>query len=91
MIQGMSVETAGRYIETVDEIAKIVDRIYAIAYLIGLLSVIEDGAIEIRPSVVGFLGNEMAREVVRITELLDDHFVSRAVVILELKALKDDE
>jgi len=54
-------------------------------------SVIEDGAIEIRPSVVGFLGQEMAREVLRITELLDVHFVSRAAVILELKALKDDE
>jgi len=91
MIHGMSVDTARRYIETIDEIGKIVDKIHAIAYMISVFSVIEDGAIEIKPDAVGFLGKEMAHEVVRITELLDDHFMSRAEIILELEALKDDE
>jgi hypothetical protein len=40
MIHGMSIETARRYIETIDEINKIVDKIYAIAYIISVFSVI---------------------------------------------------
>ena len=91
MIHGMSEETARRYIEIIDEITKIVDKIYAIAYMIGVLSVVEYGAIDIRPDAVGFLGKEMANEVLRIPELLDDHFIPRAEVLLELEALKDDE
>ena len=91
MIHGMSEETARRYIETIDEINKIVDKIYAIAYMIGVLSVVEQGAIDIRPDAVGFLGKEMANEVLRIPELLDDHFMSRAEVLLELEAFKYDE
>ena len=91
MIHGMSQETARRYIETIDEITKIVNKIYAIAYMIGVFSVIEHGALDINPDAVGFLGKEMANEVLRIPELLDDHFMSRAEIVLELEALKDDE
>jgi hypothetical protein len=91
MIHGMSVDTARRYIETVDEINTIVDKIYAIAYMISLLSVIEEGSIDIKPDAVGYLGKEIAHEVVRISELLDDHFASRAAILCELEAHKDDE
>ena len=91
MIKGMSVDTARRYIETIDEIDKIVDKIYALAYMLSVFSVVEEGAMNINPDAVGYLGKEMAREVVRIMELLDDHFMSRAAIMLELEALKDDE
>ena len=91
MIHGMSADTARRYIDTVDEINKIVDKIYALAYMLSVFSIVEDGAIDIKPDALGYLGKEITREVVRITELLDDRFMSRAEVILELKALKDDE
>ena len=91
MIKGMSVETARRYIKTIDEIDKIVDKIYAFAYMLSVFSVVEEGAMNINPDAVGYLGKEMAHEVVRIMELLGDHFMSRAAIMLELEALKDDE
>jgi hypothetical protein len=46
MIHGLSVDTARRYIKTIDEIGKIVDKIYAIAYMMSAFSEIEDGAKE---------------------------------------------
>jgi uncharacterized protein Yka (UPF0111/DUF47 family) len=91
MIHGMSVDTARRYIKTIEEIEKIVDKIHAIAYLMGAFSEIEEGAIEIKSSVVGYLGKKIANDVLKIIELLDDHFMSRAAIVLELEALKDDE
>jgi len=91
MIHGMSVDTARRYIETVDEINAIVDKIYAIASMISVLSVIEEGSVDIKPDAVGYLGKEIAHEVVRISELLDDHFASRAAILCELEAQKDDK
>jgi hypothetical protein len=91
MIHGMSVDIARRYIKTIEEIEKIVDKIHAIAYLMGAFSDIEDGVVEIKPTVVGYLGKHMAHEVLRITEILDDHFISRTAIMLELEALKDDE
>ncbi len=91
MIYGMSVETARRYIETIDEITKIVNKIYSIAYMISIFSVVEHGAIDINPDALDFLGKEIAYEVLRIPELLDDHFMSRAEIFLELEALKDEE
>jgi hypothetical protein len=91
MIHGMNVDIARRYIKTIEEIEKIVDKIHAVAYLMSVFSEIEDGAIEIKPSVVGYLGKRIANDVLRITELLDDHFMSRAAIMLELEALKDDE
>jgi hypothetical protein len=91
MIHGMSIDTARRYIKVMEEIEKIVDKIHAVAYLMGVFSDIEDGVVEIKPTVVGYLGKQMAHEVLRITETLDDHFISRTAIMLELEALKDDE
>ena len=91
MIHGMSVDTARRYIQAINKIEKIVDNIHAIAYLMGVFSEIEDGVLEIKPTVVGHLGKKIANDVLKITSLLDDDFISTAAVKLELKALKDDE
>jgi hypothetical protein len=60
MIHGMNVDIARRYIKTIEEIEKIVDKIHAVAYLMSVFSEIEDGAIEIKPSVVGYLGKRIA-------------------------------
>ena len=91
MIHGMSVDTARRYIQVINEIEKIVDKIHAIAYLMGVFSEIEDGVLEIKPTVVGHLGKMIANDVLKITSLLDDDFISTAVVKLELETIKDDE
>ena len=91
MIHGMSVTTARRYIQVINKIEKIVDKIHAIAYLMGAFSEIEDGVLEIKPTVVGHLGKKIANDVLKITSLLDDDFISTAAVKLELKALKYDE
>jgi hypothetical protein len=84
MIHGMSVETARRYVKCVDEINVIVNKIHSLAYMIGVFSVVEHGVIDINPDVLGYLGQEIAHEVIRISEILDDHFVSRAEILLEL-------
>jgi hypothetical protein len=91
MIHGMSVDTARRYIKVMDEIEKIADKIHAVAYLMSAFSDIEEGAIEIKSSVVGYLGKKIANDILKITSLLDDGFMSRAAIVLELEALKDDE
>jgi hypothetical protein len=91
MIHGMSVDIARRYIKTIEEIEKIVEKIHAVASLMGAFTDIEDDVIEIKSSVVGYLGKKIANDVLRITELLDDHFMSRAAIVLELEALKDDD
>ncbi len=88
MIKGMNVETAHPYVKTVDEINKIVNKIYAISYMIGVFSVVEQGEIDINPDALGYLGNEISSEVIRISEILDDHFISLAEVMLELDALE---
>ena len=91
MIHGMSVDIARRYIKTIEEIEKIVDKIYTVAYLMSAFSDIEEGAIEIKSSVVGYLGKKIANDVLKITSLLDDGFMSRAAIMLELEAFKNDE
>ncbi len=91
MIHGMDVETAQRYIETVDKINEIVDKIYAISYVMGAFSSIEQGEINLNPNAVGYLGKEISNDVIRISELLDDHFISRVEVLLELEALKNND
>ena len=91
MIHGMSVDTARRYIKTADEINKIVSKIHALAYMIGIFSEVEHGAIDINPDSVGFLGKEIANDVLRISEILDDYFMSRAEIMLGLEALEDEE
>ena len=91
MIQGMSVDTARRYIQVINKIEKIVDNIHAYAYLMSVFSEIEDGVVEIKSTVVGHLGKKIANDVLKITSLLDDDFISTAAVKLELEALKDDE
>ena len=91
MIKGMDIDTARRYIKTIEAIEEIVYKIHAVAYLIGTFSEIDDGAIELKPSVIGYLGKKIAEDVLRITELLDDHFASRAEVELELNTIKDNE
>ena len=89
MIKGMDIDTARRYIKTVEAIEEIVYNIHAVAYLMGTFSEIDDGAIELKPSVIGYLGKKIAEDVLRITELMDDHFASRAEVELELNTIKD--
>jgi uncharacterized protein Yka (UPF0111/DUF47 family) len=91
MIHGMSIDTARRYIKIMEEIEKIVDKIHAVAYLMSAFSDIEEGTIEIKASVVGYLGKKIANDILKITSLLDDGFMSRAAIVLELEALKDDE
>jgi hypothetical protein len=91
MIYGMSVETAQRYIKCVDKINDTVNKIHALAYMISVFSVVEHGAIDINPHVVGYLGQEIAQEALRISEILDDYFVSRAEIMVELKAYKYEE
>lgn len=91
MIHGMSVETARRYVKTVDEINNIVNKVYSLAYMISVFTVVEHGAIDINPDALGFLGKEISNEVIRISEILDDHFISEAEIMLELEALEDDE
>jgi hypothetical protein len=65
--------------------------IHAIAYLMSAFSEVEDNEIELKPTVIGYLGKRIAEDVLRITELLDDNFASRAEVELELNAIKDNE
>ena len=91
MIKGMDTETARRYVKVMKEIEKIADGIHGIAYLLSIFLNIEEGAIEIKPSTVGYFGEVIADEVLRIIESLDDHFASMAEVELELDALKNDE
>ena len=91
MIHGMSVETARRYVKTVDEINNIVNKVYSLAYMISVFSVVEHGAIDINPDALGYLGKEISNEVIRISEILDDHFISEAEIMLELEALEEDE
>ena len=86
MINGMDIETARRYVEAMDQIDKIVDKVHALAYMMSLLCEIEEGQVDIKPFCVGYLGKMIATDVLRITEHLDNDFVS----ILEVKqALKE--
>ena len=89
MIKGMDIDTARRYIKTIEAIEEIVYKTHAVAYLMGTFSEIDDGVIKLKPSVIGYLGKKIAEDVLRISELLDDHFASRAEVELELNAIKD--
>ncbi len=91
MIHGMNLETAKRYVETVDKINEIVNRVYALSYMVSVFSVIEPGTMDINPDAVGFLGKEISNDVIRISEILDDHFISVAGVSLELEALKNND
>ncbi len=90
MIKGMNVETAHRYVKIVDEINNIVNKVYSLAYMISVFSVVEHGAIDINPDALGYLGKEISSEVIRISEILDDHFISLAEVMLELDALENN-
>jgi hypothetical protein len=81
MINGMNMETARRYVLVMDQIEKIVDKIHALAYMMSLLCEIEEGQVHIKPFCVGYFGKMIATDVLRITEYLDNDFVS----ILEVK------
>ena len=86
MINGMDIDTAQRYIKAIEQIEKIVDKIHCLAYMMSLLCEIEEGQVNIKPFCVGYLGKMIATDVLRITEHLDNDFVS----ILEMKgALKE--
>lgn len=91
MIKGMDIETARRYIRTIEAIEEIVDIIHAIAYLMSTFSGIDDDDIQLKPSVIGYLGKRIAEDVLRITELLDDNFASRAELELELERIGNDD
>ena len=91
MIQGMRIDTARRYLEVRDEIEEIVHKIHAYAYLMSVFWEIDEGTIEIQSLVIGYIGKMISDDVLRIIEHLDDHFVSRAEVALELEALKNEK
>ena len=86
MINGMDIETARRYVKAIEKIEEIVDKIHCLAYMMSLLCEMEEGQVQIKPFCVGYLGKMIATDVLRITEHLDNDFVS----ILEVKqALKE--
>ena len=86
MINGMDIETARRYVEAMDQIENIVDKIHCLAYMMSLLCEIEEGQVEIKPFCVGYLGKMIADDVLRITECLDNEFAS----ILEVKQMLEE-
>ena len=88
MIKGMDTDTARRYAKVMNQIEKIVDKIHALAYMMSLCCEIEEGQVAIKPFCVGYFGEMIATDVLRITEHLDNDFVS----ILDVKqALEGNE
>lgn len=90
MIKGMDIDTARRYIKVMKEIQKIVDKIHALADMMGMIYETEEKGIEIKPATIGYFGKTIAIDVLRIIEQLDEHFVSSTEVMLELEALQND-
>lgn len=91
MIKGMDIETARRYIKTMNKIDKLADKIYALASMMSVLSDIDEDAVDIKPATVGYFGETIARDVARIIECLDDNFASRAELELELESIGNDD
>ena len=91
MIKGMDIETARRYIRAMEKIDKLADKIYALASMMSVLSEIEEGAVDIKPSAVGYFGETIARDVLRIIEHLDNDFASGMEIRLELESIGNDE
>ncbi len=86
MIKGLDLELARQYVKVMDQIEKIVDRIHALGYMMSFFEEIEEGTVEIKPLFIGTLGKTIAQDVLRITELLDNDFVS----ILEAKEMLEE-
>jgi hypothetical protein len=78
MPKGMDFELARRYVKVMDQIEKIVDHIYAIGYMMSFFEQIEEGTVEIKPFFIGTVGKTIAEDVLKITSLLDNDFVSIA-------------
>ncbi len=85
MINGMEIETARRYIKVMDQIEEIVDKIHALAYMMSLLCEIEEGQVDIKPFCVGYFGKMISHDVLFITSLLENDFVSIIEVKQELE------
>ncbi len=84
MIQGMNTNTARRYVTTVNKISVHADRIYALADILSMLAQLDEKTISIDPRSLGCVGKTILGEVIRITETLDDEFVSVPDVEREL-------
>jgi hypothetical protein len=87
MIKGMDIETARRYIRTMEKIDKLADKIYALASMMSVLSDIDEDAVDIKPAAVGYFGQTIARDVARIIECLDNDFASGMEIRLELESI----
>ena len=85
MIKGMDLELARRYVKVMDQIEKIVDNIHAIAYIMSLLCELDEGQAHIRPYPIGYLGKMIANDVLWITSILENDFVSSTEIKLKLK------
>ncbi|MCP4717127.1 MAG: hypothetical protein GY868_18525 [Deltaproteobacteria bacterium] len=91
MIHGMKIKTARRYVTAIKQIDQHVDRIHALADILSLLINLDDERIWIDPRSLGCIGQTLATEVLRITERLDDEFVSVAEVERALKSLEESK
>jgi acetolactate synthase small subunit len=91
MIKGMAPVLARQYVKVIEQIERLVDRIHALGYMMSLFEQIEEGAMEIKPVFIGTMGKAIAEDVLRITEILDNDFVSVAEVKLMLETREDKE
>jgi hypothetical protein len=86
MLKGMDRELARKYVEVMEQIEKIADHIYALGYMMSFFEEIEEGTVEIKPFFIGTVGKSIAEDVLKITSLLDNDFVS----VLEARQLLEE-
>ena len=90
MVKGMDIETACYYLKVRDKVDDLIEKIYASAYIMSLLFDLPQEHIRINSHAIGYLGKMIADDVLRITEHLDDDFVSTTELKLELEDIENE-